>query len=209
VANRPDILTTNYGASAVSVLLGNGDGSFQSQQTFSVGMGPDSVAVADVNGDGRPDLITANYGSHSVSVLLGNGGTFLPDPFSSPGLPPGTFAVGSSPESVSLADVNGDGRLDLITANSRDNTVSVLLQWEIGHVLIRVYRLASPEHLSMINDLIEVPMARWEAEEAGKVTEEHRTAHVEALETAFLRQHQERVAEIARRWGLVEPGVAT
>src|SRR5262249_59820150 len=69
----PDIITTNYGANTVSVLLGNGDGSFQSQQTFNVGMGPDSVAVADVNGDGRPDIITANYGSHSVSVLLGNG----------------------------------------------------------------------------------------------------------------------------------------
>jgi len=144
---RPDIVTANFDAGTVSVLLGDGKGDFApdsyssrgfSAGTFAVGKGPVSVAVADVNGDGHPDLVTANggyyisslygYRGRTVSVLLGNGkGSFTPDPYRSPGLPAGTFAVGSDPDSVALADVNGDGRLDIVTANYNDNTVSVLL----------------------------------------------------------------------------------
>ena len=61
----------------MSVLLGNGDGTFAAQQTFATGSCPPSVAVADLNGDGKPDLIVANYNDNTVSVLLGNGdGTF-------------------------------------------------------------------------------------------------------------------------------------
>jgi len=50
----------------VSVLLGNGDGSFLAQQTFTVGGAPDSVAASDVNGDGKPDLLIANSTSKSI-----------------------------------------------------------------------------------------------------------------------------------------------
>ena len=61
----------------MSVLLGNGNGTFQAQQTFATGSDPISVALGDVNGDGKPDLVVANSGSDTVSVLLGNGnGTF-------------------------------------------------------------------------------------------------------------------------------------
>ena len=61
----------------MSVLLGNGNGTFQAAVNFPTGAGPNSVAVADVNGDGKPDLIVANYYGSTVSVLLGNGnGTF-------------------------------------------------------------------------------------------------------------------------------------
>jgi hypothetical protein len=63
----------------VSVLLGNGDGTFQKPQTFDTAIRPYAVAVADVNGDGKPDLIVTNALNNSVSVLLGNGdGTFTP-----------------------------------------------------------------------------------------------------------------------------------
>jgi len=54
----------------VSVLLGNGDGTFQARQNFSVGSSPFSVAVGDLNADGAPDLVTANGVSDNVSVLL-------------------------------------------------------------------------------------------------------------------------------------------
>ena len=62
----------------MSVLLGNGDGTFQPPSVdFAGGAHPRSVAVADFNGDGKPDLAVANAGSDTVSVLLGNGnGTF-------------------------------------------------------------------------------------------------------------------------------------
>jgi hypothetical protein len=112
----PDIITANSGDNTVSVLLGNGDGTFQPQQTFPVGTGPTSVAVADLNGDGRPDIITGNSGSGSVSVLPGNGdGTFQPQQ---------TFPVGTGLTSVAVADVNGDGKPDLIVGNRAHTSYS-------------------------------------------------------------------------------------
>jgi hypothetical protein len=117
-----DLVTANGGGGSgntVSVLLGNGAGSFGAARPFTVGTGPISVAAADFNGDGKLDLVTANRADNTVSVLLGNGdGSFGA---ASP------FTVGTNPTSVAAADFNGDGKLDLVTANRRDNTVSVLL----------------------------------------------------------------------------------
>src|SRR5262249_9343136 len=79
------------------------------------------VAVADLNGDGKPDLITANRrgNSSTVSVLLGRGdGTFAPKT---------DFPVGMDPYFVAVADLNGDGEPDLITANLDSSGVTVLL----------------------------------------------------------------------------------
>jgi hypothetical protein len=56
----------------VSVLLGNGDGSFQVAQNFGAGEGPPCVAVGDFNGDGLQDLAVANNFSNNVSVLINN-----------------------------------------------------------------------------------------------------------------------------------------
>jgi hypothetical protein len=96
----------------VRVQLGNGDGTFGPPQTFTA-PGGRWLTVADVNGDGHPDIIVANQGSYkspsSVGILLGNGdGTFQPEQI---------FAVGFFPDQVVVADVNGDGKPDLITVN--------------------------------------------------------------------------------------------
>src|SRR5437870_1062741 len=71
---KQDLATANsLGSNNVNVLLGNGDGTFQSPVTYGVGNVPTSVAVGDFNGDGRQDLATANLVSNTMSVLLGNG----------------------------------------------------------------------------------------------------------------------------------------
>jgi hypothetical protein len=114
-----DLVTANNGNKTVSVLLGNGNGTFETAVSYTVGSSPNSVAVGDFNGDGKLDLVTANSGDNDVSVLLGNGnGTFQPAI---------NYAVGVDPTSVAVADLNNDGHLDLVTANAGSNTVSVLL----------------------------------------------------------------------------------
>jgi subtilisin-like proprotein convertase family protein len=114
-----DLVTVNALDNQVSVLLGNGDGSFQPERRFDVGLFPRFNAVADFNNDGRPDLATANAGSGDVSVLLGNGdGTFQPQR---------RLATGLLDGSVIAVDVNHDGQIDLVTANELDNDISVLL----------------------------------------------------------------------------------
>ena len=125
-----DLVVPNYSngdAGTVSVLLGIGNGSFQSQVTYAVGDGPRSVAVGDFNGDGFPDLAVANYGNGSgstpgtVSVLLNSGtGTFAAATDS-------PYTVGTSPIYVAVGDFRGVGKLDLAVTNSADNTISILL----------------------------------------------------------------------------------
>jgi hypothetical protein len=119
---RLDIITANRDSSTVSVLLGNGNGTFQTQTTFATGSSPRSVALGDVNGDGRLDIITANNNGDNASVLLGNGnGTFKNQTTVSTG------STGSNPRAVALGDMNGDGKLDIITANTGNASASVLL----------------------------------------------------------------------------------
>ena len=119
---RPDLATANSDSNNVSVLLGNGDGTFQAAQTYATaGFNPEFVAVGDVNLDGRQDLAVAQSGSTPslVSVLLGNGdGSFQPARI---------FATGQGSLSVAVGDFNGDGRPDLVAANYYSNDVSVLL----------------------------------------------------------------------------------
>jgi hypothetical protein len=67
---KPDVVVANFNANTVSVLAGNGDGTFQARVDYTTGAEPRSVAVADVSGDGKPDLVVANAGANMVSVLV-------------------------------------------------------------------------------------------------------------------------------------------
>ena len=116
---RPDLVVANFFDHNASVLLGNGDGTFQAPTTYNTGVDPNSALAADVNGDAILDLIVLNYFDTNVSVLLGNGnGTFQGQV---------TYASLANPDSAAAIDVSGDGRPDLVVANRGANSVSVLL----------------------------------------------------------------------------------
>src|SRR5579871_3950171 len=95
---KPDLISANHNSNTVSVLLGNGNGTFQPALNFTTDARPLAIAVADVNRDGKPDLITANFIGNTVSVLLGNGdGAFQPAQ---------NFSTGQDPRSVAVTDLN-------------------------------------------------------------------------------------------------------
>jgi uncharacterized protein (DUF2141 family) len=124
---KPDLVVPNACASSgscptgpgsVGVLLGKGDGTFQAAVAYdSGGYEAESAAVGDVNGDGKLDLLVTNLCSNTncslpgpLGVLLGNGnGTFqsvIP------------YSPGASLGQIAMADVNGDGKLDVVATNA-------------------------------------------------------------------------------------------
>jgi hypothetical protein len=107
----------------LSILLGDGKGSFEAPAYYTIGQAPQSMSIADFNGDGLPDIAVSNSlavtGNSTVSVLLGTGnGRFAG---------PTAFTIGVAGRGTGVADFNLDGKLDLVVANSNSNSVSVLL----------------------------------------------------------------------------------
>ena len=101
----------------VSILLGNGNGTFQAALNYA-STEPYAIVVADLNHDGNLDLVVDNHAGQ-ISVLLGNGdGTFQTAKY---------YAAGSNPLSVVVGDFNKDGKPDIAVANKASNNVSVLL----------------------------------------------------------------------------------
>ena len=122
---KVDLAATNTASDSVSVLFGNGDGTFQAKRDFAVGGKPSSVTSADFNGDNKTDLATANLTSGNISILLGNGdGTFQAAQNSALGI---TDSYSGGYDTVTSTDFNGDNKTDLATANYSSDSVSVLL----------------------------------------------------------------------------------
>ena len=107
---KPDLVACNRTDATISIMLGNGDGTFQSPRPYAVGAGPNYVAVGDFNGDGKPDLVVANGGAKQVTVLLGNGdGSFRA---------PVNYPTSDYNQFLAIGDFNGDGKLDIAVANN-------------------------------------------------------------------------------------------
>lgn len=112
---KTDLAVANLGsgsstAGSVSILLGNGDGTFATQVSYAAGFNPGFVVVADFNADGQADLaVASDVSTGSLCVLLGNGdGTFSA---------PLTY-TGFFPSSIAVGDFNGDGKADLAMSSS-------------------------------------------------------------------------------------------
>jgi len=124
-----DIVTSNYKSGSISLLIGtigrdSTQPSFIAKQDIAVGENPMAVAVADLNGDGRPEVIVANYISNSISIFVNT----TPKGNSVP-----TFAArrdlrsGERPYSIAIADLNGDGRPDIVVVDYKSTAVSLFL----------------------------------------------------------------------------------
>jgi hypothetical protein len=126
------LVSANLIDGTLTVLTNNGSGGFGSNDTLIVGSYPIGVAAADVNGNGRPEVFSVNYGDGTLTVLTNNGhGGFGSNATLNVGL-----NASSGPVFVLTADVNGDGKLDLISANTGDNTVTVLTNNSSGRFVL-------------------------------------------------------------------------
>ncbi|MGD1098579.1 MAG: FG-GAP-like repeat-containing protein, partial [Bryobacteraceae bacterium] len=131
------------GSNDISVLLGNGDGTFKTAVSYPADAGPVALAVGDFNGDGKPDLVVVNQSSNDVSVLIGDGnGTFQP---------PVNYGTPTGPSSVTVTDVNGDGLEDLVVTTSA--TVTVLLGHGDGSfVSVGAYPMTGVANAAAVGD---------------------------------------------------------
>jgi hypothetical protein len=115
-----DLAVANQGANTVSIFRGFASGTFVQVGNYPVGTGPNSIVAADLNGDGVLDLATSNFSSNNVSVLLGNGGPQLLFQAAV------NYPTHLGPAGIATGPINADGVLDLVTATSNSNILSVL-----------------------------------------------------------------------------------
>ncbi len=125
---RLDLAVANDGSNTISVLRGRPDGTFTPAVHYPTGAVPKGVAIADIDGDGLADLLSANTagnyptccnpGGDTISVLLNAGGASF--------AAAQTYSTGTTPFAVAAGDFDGDGDLDVVTANWHSNDVTIL-----------------------------------------------------------------------------------
>jgi uncharacterized delta-60 repeat protein len=140
---QPDVVVANQNNNTVTVLRNTTTTmtniTFAAGVTFSTGNYPYWVALGDVNGDGKPDVVVADASGNTVSVFQN---TSTPGSFGTNSLAPRVaFATGSGPREVVLADLDGDGRLDIVNANLNygNNYVSIqqnVIPFAVGPTII-------------------------------------------------------------------------
>ena len=126
-----DLVVACYGANAVGVLLGNGDGTFLPVELYGAGNGPIAVTVGDLNLDGIPDLVVTDLKGNGLSLFEGNGdGTFLP-------LPGYTTTTGSQPAASLIADLNADGTPEIVSVLYGSSALYVLENGRIQGAVLK------------------------------------------------------------------------
>lgn len=127
---KPDIVVANERSNTVSVIRNRSttpvlsSTSFAPKVDFPAGTSPVDLAISDADGDGKPEIEIANFASSTVSVLrnTATAGDITAASFA----PAINFATGLNPYAMAVGDADGDGKPDLLTANTASNTVSVL-----------------------------------------------------------------------------------
>src|SRR6185437_5799486 len=126
----PDLAVMNSSTDDVSVLLNQGDGTFEAGiPLVSAPNSPTAIAAADLDGDGENDVIAADVGSELMVWRNAGGGKFHS---------PANIPLGSKASGVAVADFDGDGSIDIAAPNSGAGAVSVLLNKGDGSFQARV-----------------------------------------------------------------------
>lgn len=141
---KPDMAVANVSSSTISIFMnttapGASTPAFSPKTDFSTGNSPYAVTAGDFNGDGKLDLAAANNFSNSVSILMNTTTTGASTPTFSSNI---DFATENNPFSVSICDINRDGKPDLAVPNSVSNTVSVFLNKTVPGSLTPVFTSA-------------------------------------------------------------------
>jgi hypothetical protein len=128
-----DLCVAMTSTSRVAILLGNGNGTFSAAPDYDTTLSSlYGIVAGDLNKDGRLDLVITSPASGSLAVALGNGdGSFI-----APGIYPASLLSSPwnpSPGEVALSDVNEDGNLDIVYANSGSSSVGILLGDGVGN----------------------------------------------------------------------------
>ena len=149
--NNPDIIFASYDGDKVGILFGKGDGTFPSWTTYSTETNsrPIFVSVADLNQDDKLDIVVANSNTNNIGILLNSGnGTFLSQV---------TFSTGnnSHPRCVSLVDLNGDNKPEIIVANQNDDNIGIFVNYGNGQFILEKTYLtgvnSKPQFVSVVD----------------------------------------------------------
>lgn len=116
-----DVAVVNYQSNSVSILLGKGDGTFETAVNYTVGTEPSAICVGDFNGDGAPDIAVADELGQTIAILINNAngtGTFKPAVL---------LPAGHAPRGIVAGSLRNNGILDLVVANNLGGDVTVFL----------------------------------------------------------------------------------
>jgi len=126
---KPDVAVTNSFTNTVSILKNTStvgsitSSSFAAAVDYKTGLGPTSVAIADIDGDGKPDLVVADFNAKTISVLRNKATVNTIDTNSLAAKV--DFATGTGPYALAVGDLNADGKADIAVANQGSNTISI------------------------------------------------------------------------------------
>ena len=147
-----DLAVGNYNGNSVVIMLGDGTGQFAAQAApLALAGRPGALALGDLNADSKADLVVGVLGTKTLSVFLGQGtGRFTPT--AGVLVLPAASVYNPEVQSLALGDMNGDGKLDVVTGNTGSDSLSVLLGDGTG-------RFAAPVESAKISYPLSVRLA--------------------------------------------------